>query len=133
MFKKTIPVETVTTESVDGLDAGAQVKFRNVSIGTVTRIEPAISPEELAKLDLPPEITTKEAAQILGREPKMVFKYIRSGLLEFRDVGHASCAIPDELSRRNSLFLTALRRWGKLVPQRRRSARAVEWAGLENR
>ena len=42
MFNKTIAIETVTTESVDGLDVGAYVKFRGVPIGTVAKIEPAI-------------------------------------------------------------------------------------------
>ena len=41
MFRKTIAVETVTTESVEGLDVGSQVKFHGVPIGAITRIEPA--------------------------------------------------------------------------------------------
>jgi hypothetical protein len=45
-----------------------------------------LSPEELEKLALPKEVTTKEAAQILGCDPKTVLKYLRSGLLAWRNI-----------------------------------------------
>lgn len=37
-FERTIPIETYLTESVDGLDVGAPVKFRGVRVGRVSHI-----------------------------------------------------------------------------------------------
>ncbi len=37
-FERTIPIETYLTESVDGLDVGAPVKFRGVRVGRVSSI-----------------------------------------------------------------------------------------------
>ena len=46
-----------------------------------------LSAEGIQKLNLPQEVTLKEAAQVLGCDAQTVMKFIRSGLLEFRDAG----------------------------------------------
>jgi paraquat-inducible protein B len=42
MFRETIAVETAMPESVEGLDAGAAVKFQGVTVGKVSQIELAL-------------------------------------------------------------------------------------------
>src|SRR5205823_183380 len=54
-----------------------------------------LSPEELEKLALPKEVTTKEAAQILGCDPKTVIKYLRSGLLAWRNIAPPTSTRPE--------------------------------------
>jgi sulfur carrier protein ThiS len=58
-------------------------------------VKGALSPEELEKLDLPREVTTREAAQILDCDPKTVTKYIRHGDLEWRDIAAPDSSRPN--------------------------------------
>jgi hypothetical protein len=58
-------------------------------------VKSALSPEELEKLNLPREVTTREAAQILGCDPKIVTKYIRHGDLEWRDIAAPDSSRPN--------------------------------------
>ncbi len=49
---------------------------------------------DVAPLDLPKEITTAEAAKILGCDTKTVLKYLRNGRLEWRDAAAPTSSRP---------------------------------------
>ena len=55
----------------------------------------ALSSEELEQLNLPREVSTAEAAQILGCDRKTVQKYIHTGLLEWRDIAPPTSSRPE--------------------------------------
>ena len=46
----------------------------------------SLTPERMEQLGLRPEVNTEEAAQILDCDRRTVVKYIKNGLLEWRDV-----------------------------------------------
>jgi len=49
----------------------------------------------LAKLHLPEEVTTAEAAEILGCDTKTVRNYLRSGLLRWRNIAPPTSTRPE--------------------------------------
>lgn len=73
-----------------------------------------LSPEELAKLDLPEEVSTEEAGQILAVTKHTVIKLLEDGLLEWRNAAPPSSSRPVyRISTKSVMALrTAYRRGG---------------------
>jgi hypothetical protein len=81
-----------------------------------------LSPEELEKLGLPREVTAAEAAQILDCDRKTVVRYIRDGVLEWRDVAPPSSCHPEYRIKLDSVV--ALRTSYRVTPFNRSAVRA---------
>ena len=46
------------------------------------------------RLELPPEVSLSEAAEVLGVDKKTVIKYLRGGLLEWRNIAPPTSSRP---------------------------------------
>jgi paraquat-inducible protein B len=86
LFEKTVPWVAYFDHSVTGLDVGAPVIFRGVTVGSVQRIEAIVNPKDLSVFvpvyfeTIPGNVTFQGGKTTLNRDVEGVERFISGGL-----------------------------------------------------